>query len=78
MPEPTSHTQTRTSSNTYEQEGIKRLARPLHTFYDSGKHAFVSIDPEIIDQLNLTRNDVFVQEVHGENIVLRRFRNTLT
>ena len=76
MAPPGTHTQTKTSSSTYATEENKRIARPLHTFYDSGKHAFLSIDPEIIDKLNLSRNDLFVQEVQGENIVLLRVRNT--
>ena len=49
--------------------------RPL-TFYDGEKHAFVPIEPEIIDKLRLTRHDLFTQEVQGENIVLRRFKET--
>ena len=50
--------------------------RPL-TFYDGERHAFVPVDPEIIDKLRLTHKDEFTQEIQGENILMRRYKETI-
>ena len=49
--------------------------KPIY-FYDTGKHAFVTIEQEIIDKLRLTRDDLFTQEIVSEGILLRRFKDT--
>jgi hypothetical protein len=53
-------------------EGAKR---PL-TWYDGNKHAFIPIEPDIIDKLGLTRDDLFIQEITSEGILLRRWTTT--
>jgi hypothetical protein len=68
-----------TSSNdTFTSEVKKGLGtaiarRPL-TWYDDDKFAFIPIEPDIIDKLMLTRDDIFTQEVTAEGILLRRFK----
>jgi hypothetical protein len=68
--------------NNYNYNDIKSIsvgsiARRPFLFYSGGeKHAFVTLDEHVIDKLKLTRNDLFFQEVEGENIILRRYRNT--
>lgn len=46
-------------------------------FYDANKYAFISIDPEIVGKLRLTRDDLFSQEIVGEDILLRRHKETV-
>ncbi|MGI0044965.1 MAG: hypothetical protein ACRD47_14765, partial [Nitrososphaeraceae archaeon] len=63
-----------TIKDTYAQEENKRIAKTPIFFYRDGKEAFVPLEEDIIDKLRLTRNDLFIQIVQGEDIVLRRFR----
>ncbi|MGH9982978.1 MAG: hypothetical protein ACRD8W_03380 [Nitrososphaeraceae archaeon] len=70
--------QSKNDVNILDLEGKKPIAstiarRPL-TWYDAEKHAFIPIEPDIIYKLRLTRDDLFTQEVQGENILLRRFK----
>jgi hypothetical protein len=60
-------------SNILDKEGNKGIAKKPIYFYDTGKHAFVTIEQEIIDKLRLTRRDLFTQEIVSEGILLRRF-----
>ena len=70
------------NNGTFTSEANKPTAaptitrRPL-TWYDAGKYAFIPIEPDIIDKLRLTRNDLFTQEITSEGILLRRFMETI-
>jgi hypothetical protein len=46
------------------------LKKHLH-FYDH-KHAFISIDRTIVNELHLTENDSFTEEITKDGILLRR------
>jgi hypothetical protein len=66
--------------DTYELEQNKGSAaatasssttkKHLH-FYDN-KHAFINIDRTIVDELHLTEDDLFIEEITKAGILLRR------
>jgi hypothetical protein len=66
--------QAKNDANILDNPSIKGIAKRMLTWYDGGKYAFIPLERDIIDKLRLTRNDLFTQEVQGENILLRRFR----
>ena len=43
-----------------------------HIHFFEGAHAFINIDKSIVKELELSENDVFVEEVTPEGILLRR------
>ena len=47
-------------------------AKRKHLHFVEGTHAFISIDKSIVDKLNLTENDSFIEEVTTDGILLRR------
>jgi hypothetical protein len=68
--------QAKNDANILDLEANKGIARRTLTWYDGGRYAFIPLERDIIDQLRLTRNDIFTQEVQGENILLRRSKET--
>jgi hypothetical protein len=63
--------------DTYNAEQNKLTAaansttkKHLH-FYDN-KHAFINIDRLIVNELHLTENDAFTEEITKDGILLRR------
>ncbi len=60
----------------YAADNERTEGKPLN-FYDAGRYAFISIDPVIVGKLKLTRDDLFIQEIVGENILLRRRKETI-
>jgi hypothetical protein len=46
------------------------IKKHLH-FYDN-KHTFINIDRTIVDELRLTENDSFIEEITKDGILLRR------
>ncbi|MGH9986942.1 MAG: hypothetical protein ACRD8W_23605 [Nitrososphaeraceae archaeon] len=64
------------SNKRYATDNEITEAKPLN-FYDADRYAFVSIDPVIVGKLKLTREDLFEQEIVGENILLRRRKETI-
>ena len=44
--------------------------KPL--YFLEGNHVFISIDRSIVDELGLTDNDTFTEEVTDDGILLRR------
>jgi hypothetical protein len=69
--------QTKNDADILDNPSIKGIARRTLTWYDGGKYAFIPLERDIIDQLRLTRDDLFSQEITAEGgILLRRFKGT--
>ncbi|HZD35441.1 MAG TPA: hypothetical protein VE130_09575 [Nitrososphaeraceae archaeon] len=67
---------------TLDTEANKRTAAAKRTykpyFYDgSGVYVNINLDPEIVGKLRLTRDDLFSQEIVGQDILLHRRKETI-